>query len=88
MDAFLSFAMGAVSLVIALIVNTLVQAQLHTTYTTAANVSETVNIASFPGLLSIMSIFGMLIFLTLIGSGISAIVAAGWGAVKQVKGGM
>lgn len=82
---FMSFVMGVVGLVIALILNTLIQGQLNTVYTTAANVSETVNIASFPGLLSIMTIWGMVIFIALISSGISGIVAAGVGGYKQIK---
>lgn len=86
-DAFMSFAMGAVSLVIAYILNTIIQAQLHTQYTTAGNVSEIANYASFSGLLDIMTIFGMIIFLTLAGSGVSAVIAAAWGAVKQVRSG-
>ena len=85
MEAFMSFAMGAVGLIIALILNTISQAQLHTAYVAA---NATTNLASFSGMLSIMTIFGMLIFLTLIGSGVSGVVAAGWGAVRQVRGGI
>ena len=84
MDAFMSFAMGAVGLIIALILNTITQAQLHSAYVTA---NATTNLTSFAGMLSIMTIFGMLIFLTLIGSGVSGVVAAGWGAVRQIRGG-
>lgn len=85
MQAFLSFAMGVVGLVIALILNTLVQGQLHTAYVAA---NATANKASFSGMLDIMTVFGMLIFLVLIGSGVSGIVAAGWGAVRNVRAGI
>jgi len=84
MEAFMSFAMGAVGLVIALILNTITQSQLNAAYV-AANAST--NIASFSGMLDIMGVFGMLIFLTLVGSGISGVVASGWGAVTNLRKG-
>lgn len=84
MDAFMSFAMASVALVVSLILNTLAQSQLHAAYVTA---NATTNIAAFAGLLSIMGVFGMLVFLTLMGSGISGIVASGWGIVNNVKKG-
>lgn len=85
MEAFMSFAYGAVALVIALILNTVVQAQVNTAQVA---INATTNIANFPGLYNISRIFGMLIFLTLVGSGVSGIVAAGWSATKAIRGGI
>lgn len=85
MEAFMSFAMGAVSLVIALILNTVIQGQMNTAQVA---INATTNIANFPGLYSISRIFGMLIFLTLVGSGVSAIVASVVGVTKAIRGGI
>jgi len=87
-EALMGFVTGTVGLVIAFILNTLVQSQLHTVYTTAANVTETVNIAQFVGMLDIMTIFGMIIFISLYAAGASGIIAGAYGAFRQVKGGM
>lgn len=84
MDVFLAFIMGTVSLVISLIVFGITQNQLHTAYVAA---NATVNKASFTGLLSIMGIFGVVFFLAYIGTGLSAIAAAGYGGYKNLKGG-
>ena len=84
MQAFLSFAMGAVGLVIALILNTISQTQLQAAGVT---INGTTNIANFSGLYDVWTIFGMLIFLVLIGSGISGVVAAGVGAIRNIRGG-
>lgn len=88
MDIFMVVIMGTVTLVIALLMNTTIQAQLHTAYTDAANVSKTVNIASFSGLLSTMTIWGMVIFLTLMSAGLSQLGAAAYGSYKHLAGKM
>jgi len=85
MGVFMAFVMGVVGLVIALLLNTIIQGQLHTVYTTAANASETVNIAQFAGLLDVMTIWGMIIFISLIASGITGIVGAGVGGYKTLR---
>jgi len=83
LEVFMAIIMGVVGIVIALILNTLVQAQL---YAAQVTVNATTNVASFSGLVSIMTIWGMVIFLVLIGSGVSSLVAAGFGSYKQLKG--
>ena len=88
MDIFLVVIMGTVTIVIAILMNTTIQGQLHTVYITAANVTETVNIASFSGLLNVMTIFGMVIFLSLMAAGVGPILAAGYGGYKQLAGKM
>lgn len=88
MDVFMVVIMGTVSLIIALLMNTTIQAQLHTAYTSAANTTQTVNIASFSGLLSTMTIWGMVIFLSLMATGLSQLVAAAYGSYKHLSGKM
>lgn len=85
MESFMSFAYGAVALVIALILNTVVQGQLNTAQVA---INAATNIASFPGLYNISRIFGMLVFLSLVGTGIAAIVASGVAAVRTIRGGI
>jgi len=83
-QVFLAFAMGAVALIIAFILNTVIQAQLNTAQVA---INATTNIASFAGLYDISRIFGMLIFLTLVGSGIASITGSVVGAYKQIRAG-
>ncbi len=85
MDVFMVAIMGAVTLVISLLLNTIIQAQLHTAYVAA---NATINNAQFSGLLSIMTIWGMVIFLTLMGSGIAQIAGAAYGSFKHLTGRM
>jgi len=87
-DVFMVVIMGTVSLIIALLMNTTIQAQLHTAYTDAACTTKTANIASFSGLLSTMTIWGMVIFLSLMATGISQIGAAAYGSYKHLSGKM
>jgi len=84
-EIFMGIVMGTVALVIALILNTIVQGQLNTAYVAA---NATVNLASFPGMLDIMTVFGMVIFISFIGSGAAAVIGSGVGAYKKLKGGM
>lgn len=83
MDVFMVAIMGGVTLVIALILNGIAQSQLHTAYVAA---NDTVNKAAFTGLLSIMTIWGMVIFICLMGAGISQIAAAAYGSYKHLAG--
>ena len=83
MDVFMVAIMGGVTLVIALLLNGTIQTQLHAAYVTA---NATVNKAQFAGLLSIMTIWGMVIFLALMGSGISQIAGAAYGSYKHLSG--
>jgi hypothetical protein len=85
MDVFMVAIMGGVTLVIALILNGIVQSQLHTSYVAA---NATVNKAQFTGLLSIMTIWGMVIFLALMASGIAQIASAAYGSYKHLAGKM
>lgn len=86
MDVFMVVIMGTVSLIIALLMNTTIQSQLHTAYADAANTSKTVNIASFAGLLSVMTIWGMVVFLSLMATGLSQLAAAAYGSYKHLAG--
>ncbi len=86
MDVFLTAVMGGVALIISALLNTTIQAQLHTAYAAAACTTSTANIASFAGLLSIMTVFGMVIFLSLMGAGIGQIAAAAYGGYKHLAG--
>lgn len=85
MDIFMVAIMGGVTLVIALILNGIVQSSLHTAYIAA---NATTNKAQFAGLLSIMTVWGMVIFLALMAAGISQIAAAGYGSYKHLAGKM
>lgn len=83
-QVFLAFAMGAVALIIAFILNTVIQAQLNTAQVA---INAATNVANFAGLYDISRIFGMLIFLTLVGSGIASITGSLVGAFKQLRSG-
>lgn len=85
MDAFIGFAFATVGLVIALILNTILQGQLNTTQVA---INALTNIANFPGLYAISRIFGIIIFLSLLSPGIAAIAGAAQGAVGRVRAGM
>lgn len=83
MDVFMIAIMGGVTLVIALLLNGTIQTQLHAAYVTA---NATTNKASFSGLLSIMTIWGMVIFLALMGAGLSQLAGAAYGSYKHLTG--
>ena len=85
MDVFMVAIMGGVTLVIALLLNTTIQAQLNAAIVT---VNATTNIASFAGLYNIMTIWGMVIFLALMGAGVSQLGAAAYGSYKHLTGRM
>lgn len=82
MDLAMLAIMGGITIVIALIMNTIIQAQLHTAYVTA---NTTTNVASFVGLIEVMGVFGMVIFITLIAGGLSQVGGAGFGAYKKFR---
>lgn len=88
MDIFMVVIMGTVGLIISLLMNTTIQAALHTVYVDSACTTKTANIAQFSGLLSVMTIWGMVIFLTLMASGIGQISAAAYGSYKHLTGKM
>jgi hypothetical protein len=79
----LSGILGAVSIVIILVLNDLIQAQLHTAYTTT---NATTNIAHFSGVLGIMGIWGMVILWSLVGSSLTQVGFAGVGTYKKMTG--
>lgn len=85
MDVFMVAVMGGVTLVICLLLNTTIQSQLNTAIVT---VNATVNIAEFSGLYDVMTVWGMVIFLALIGAGLSQLAAAGYGSYKHLSGKM
>jgi len=83
LDVFMVAIMGGVTLVISLILNGTIQGQLHTAYAAA---QVTANIANFSGLLNIMTIWGMVIFLALMGAGVSQLAGAAYGSYKHLTG--
>jgi len=83
MDVFMVAIMGGVTLVISLLLNGTIQSALHTAYVT---VNATANLAEFSGLLDIMTIWGMVIFLALMGAGVSQLAGAAYGSYKHLTG--
>jgi len=79
----LSGILGAVTIVIILVLNDLIQAQLHTAYTTT---NATTNIAHFSGVLGIIGIWGMVILWSLVGSSLAQFGFAGFGTYKKMTG--
>lgn len=80
MDLFMLAVNGGIALVVALIMNGIILAQLDTAYGTA---NVTTNVADFVGLLDVMEIFGLVIFISLIGTGLAQIAGVGVGAYKK-----
>lgn len=83
MQIIMGFILAAVGAVFAIIMFTITSGELHTAYL-AANAS--VNKTAFAGLLSIMGIFGTIIWLAFAGAATSGIVGAGVGSYKNIKG--
>ncbi len=83
MDMLMLSIMGGVTIIIALVMNGVILTQLHTAIQTA---NTTVHKAQFVGLVSIMGVFGMVIFLSLMAAGLAMIGAAGFGGYKKIKG--
>jgi len=81
MDAMMLVIMGGVAIIIALISNNLVIAQLDTAM---GAVNTTAN--TLTGAYDIMGVFGMIIFLALMGAGTSMIVAAGVSGFRKIRG--
>lgn len=74
---------GGVSILIMMIVNNLALAQLNTSI---GVVNSTTNYATyFTGVVSIMGVFGLVIFVTLAGSSLSQFAAAFYTGFKSVK---
>jgi hypothetical protein len=82
-DIFMVFIMGAVSVIISVIMFGIVNTQANTL---AVAINATTNVASFTGLVSIIGVWPMVIFLTMIGAGLSSIAAAGYGTYKHIRG--
>ncbi len=85
MGAFLGFAFATVGLVIALILNTILQSQLNTQQVAINALS---NVSNFPGLYDISRIWGMIIFLSLLAPGIAGISGSVVGAIGKIRGGI
>lgn len=83
MDLLMLAIMGGITIVIALIMNTISLAQLHTTMVA---INATANLADFAGLYEVSQVMGIVIFLSLMAGGLSQIGGAGVGAYKRVKG--
>jgi hypothetical protein len=82
-DIFMVFVMGAVSCVIAIIMFGIVNTQMHTL---AVAINATTNIASFTGLYNMVTIWPMVIFVIMMAGAVSAIVAAGIGGWRNIRG--
>lgn len=84
MGIMMGIIMGGVTIAIAVIMNGLIQSQLHAAWVTA---NATVNKASFVGMLDIMGIFGMVYFISLMIAGVAPIVGGIVGGYRKVRGG-
>lgn len=73
---------GGISLVISLIMFNVNLTQLHSVIGTA---NATTNYSSFVGLGSIMGIWGMVIFIVMIGASLAQFGGAGFGVYKKIK---
>lgn len=73
---------GMVLLIVALVLNGVAIGQLDSAITTA---NSTVN--EMPGLVEVMGIFGLPIFVTLVGVGLAALGGGAWGMWKTYSGG-
>ena len=82
-DLFMVAIMGGVTLVVALVVNTIALAQLDTAMTTVN--SSTNYAAYFTGLFNIMGVFGMVIFVSLIGASLAQFAGFGIGAYRKLR---
>ena len=80
---FYGFIMAAVSVVIVLIMYGIIATQMNTT---AVAINATTNIASFVGLISIVSVWSMVVFVVMVGAAIAPIAGIGVGAVRKFKG--
>jgi len=83
MAIMMGIIMGGITIAIAVIMNGVIQTQLHAAYVTA---NATVNKAQFVGMLSVMGIFGMVYFISLMLAGIAPIGGAIWGGVNKIRG--
>lgn len=84
MGVLVASMMGGVTILITLIVFGLIITQLQSAMVTVnATAAPTTR---FPGLVNIMGIWGMVVFLSLMGSAMASLVGAGVGAYKKIKG--
>ena len=84
MDILMGAITGGISIVVAFIVYSLAQSQLHTVYLAA---NATVNKAQLGGLIAIIPIFGLVLAVLFVSAGIAPLVGAGVGGYKAVKSG-
>ncbi len=71
---------GAICLIVSLVMFIVALAQLTTGIGTVGAIGSHV----FPGLASVMGVFGLVVFMTMIGAGLALI---GFGTVRQIRGG-
>lgn len=84
LDIVMLAIMGGITLVVAIIMNGTIQSQLHTTIGT---VNATANYATyFEPVQTIMTVFGLVIFVSLLGAGIVQIGGAAVSGWKKVRG--
>jgi len=82
-EIFISIVMGGVTLMIALIVFNMTLTQLNTAI---GVVNSTTNYATyFTNTVSIMGVFGLVIFVTFVGAAIAQMVAGVFGIYKQAR---
>ncbi len=77
---FMLVIYGSIAVVVALVMFGVALTQLTTNIQTVNASSVYANM--FPGLASVMGVFGMVIFITLIGSGLAMIGGGAYGMIK------
>jgi hypothetical protein len=82
-DVFMVFIMGAVSIILTVIMFGIINTQMNTL---AVAINATTNIASFTGLISIVGIWPMIIFLSMMAAAIAQLAGAGYGGWKKMTG--
>jgi len=81
-DIFMVAVMGGVSIVITLVINGVALSQLNTAMGT---VNSTTNYATyFTGLYSVMGVWGLVVFISLMGASLAQFAAAGYAGYKKM----
>lgn len=83
MGIFMAIIASVVAVVIGVIMFGTVNTQLHTT---AVAINATTNVASFSGLVSIVSIWGMVIFIVIMMAAAGSLAGAVVGGYRRVRG--
>jgi len=81
MDLLMLAVFGGITLIIALIMNTITLTQLNTAIATINATGTT-----FVGLYDVARVFGLVIFLALLSAALGQLAGAGYGAYKNVRG--